>query len=54
VISGPLVAKGNASLQTDLPTGIYRISAAGLPDAEPARLAVGPYRTSSENDLLQP
>jgi hypothetical protein len=53
-VSGRLVANGNASLQTALPTGVYRISAAGLPDAEPGRLVVGSYRTSSENDLLLP
>ncbi len=54
VTSGPLVANGNASLQTALPAGLYTISAAGLPGAEPAHLLVGTYRTSSENDLLLP
>ncbi len=54
VSSGELVANGNASQLTDLPTGIYEIAAAGLPDAKPARLVVGPYRTSSENDILLP
>jgi hypothetical protein len=49
-----LVANGNISLQTALPTGIYTVSAAGIPSAEPARLVVGPLRTSSENDLLLP
>jgi hypothetical protein len=53
-ISGPLVANGNASLQTALPSGVYRVSAAGLPGAEPAQLVVGTYRTSSENDVLLP
>lgn len=54
VSSGELVANGNASQLTDLPTGIYEVAAAGIPGAEPARLVVGPYRTSSENDILLP
>jgi hypothetical protein len=52
--SGPLVANGNASLLTQLPTGIYRISAADIPSAKPVRFVVGPYRTSSRNDVLLP
>jgi hypothetical protein len=61
VVRGPrdttsvqVVANGNGSLLADLPTGTYRLTAAGLPDTEPARLVVGPYRTSSENDILLP
>jgi len=54
VSPGELVANGNATLLTDLSTGIYEIAAAGLPGAKPARLVVGPYRTSSENDILLP
>ena len=60
-ISGPdsatsdlLVANGNNSFQVGLPTGVYRISAEGIPGAEPARLAVGPFRASSQNDVLLP
>jgi hypothetical protein len=53
-VSGALVANGNGSLQTTLPTGVYRISAADVPSAKPVRFSVGPYRTSSENDLLLP
>jgi hypothetical protein len=49
-----LVANGNISLQTALPTGVYTVSAADIPSAEPARLVVGPFRTSSENDVLLP
>lgn len=49
-----LVANGNGSLQTSLPTGIYRISAADIPSAKPVRFVVGPYRTSSQNDVLLP
>lgn len=52
--SRPLVAKGAVTLQTALPTGVYTVRAADIPDAEPGRLVVGPYRTSSENDLLLP
>jgi hypothetical protein len=49
-----LVANGNASLLTALPTGVYTVSAAGIPKAKPARFSVGPYRTSSQNDVLLP
>lgn len=50
----PLVAQGNIRLLAALPTGVYEVSAANLPDVEPAKLTVGPYRSSSENDLLLP
>jgi hypothetical protein len=53
-ISGPLVANGNASLQTELPTGVYTVSAADIPSAKPVRFTVGPFRTSSQNDVLLP
>jgi len=53
-ISGPLGANGNASLQTELPTGVYRVSAADIPSAKPVRFVVGPFRTSSQNDVLLP
>ncbi len=52
--SGLLVANGNGTMLTSLPTGAYRLSAADIPGAEPARFAVGPYRTSSQNDVLLP
>lgn len=52
--SPPLVAQGNISLLAALPTGVYTVSAANLPDVEPAKLTVGPYRSSSSNDLLLP
>jgi hypothetical protein len=52
--SGPLVANGNGSLLTALPTGVYRVSAADIPSAKPVRFAVGPYRTSSQNNVLLP
>jgi hypothetical protein len=49
-----LIANGAVTLQAALPTGLYRISAKGIPGAKPAILGVGPYRSSSENDLLLP
>jgi hypothetical protein len=53
-ISGPLVANGNASLQASLPTGAYTVSAADIPSAKPVHFTVGPFRTSSQNDVLLP
>lgn len=52
--SGPMVANGNGTYHVNLPTGVYTISAADIPSAKPARLTVGPYRASSQNDLLLP
>lgn len=52
--SEPLYANSNVSLQAILPTGVYRVSAADLPGAKPARLVVGPFRSSSEDDVLLP
>jgi hypothetical protein len=49
-----LVANGAITLQAQLPTGAYEVSAADVPSAKPARLIVGPYRSSSENDVLLP
>jgi hypothetical protein len=54
VTSGRLVANGAVSLETRLPTGVYTVSAADVPAAKPAKLVVGPYRSSSENDVLLP
>jgi hypothetical protein len=54
VSSGDLVANGNGAFQIDLPTGVYEVTAADIPAAEPGRLVVGPYRVSSENELLLP
>ena len=53
-ISGALVPNGNGTLLVNLPTGIYRVSAADIPGAKPARLVIGPYRSSSQNDVLLP
>jgi hypothetical protein len=52
--SKPLYRNSNITLQTILPTGVYEVSAADIPGAKPAKLVVGPYRTSSENDVLLP
>jgi hypothetical protein len=52
--SEPLYANANITLQAILPTGVYQVSAADIPGAEPAKLVVGPRRTSSENDVLLP
>jgi hypothetical protein len=42
-----------ATFAAELPTGKYTIAAAGQQGA-PATLKVGPYRASSQNDLLLP
>jgi hypothetical protein len=52
--SGPLVANGNGSFQASLPTGAYVVRAAGVPGAKPVRFAIGPFRSSSQNDVLLP
>jgi hypothetical protein len=52
--SGPLVANGNGSFQASLPTGAYTVRAAGIPGAKPVRFTIGPYRSSSQNDVLLP
>jgi hypothetical protein len=49
-----LAANSAVTLQAQLPTGVYTVSAADVPAAKPARLVVGDYRTSSENDVLLP
>jgi hypothetical protein len=52
--SGPLFANSPGSFQANLPTGTYLIAATDIPSARPAKLVVGPYRASSENDVLLP
>ncbi len=61
VVHGPadatskrLVSSGNVSLLAALPTGAYTVRAANVPGAKPARFVVGPYRSSSKNDVLLP
>ena len=52
--SGPIPGNSPGTLLTDLPTGTYVVAAAGIPGARPGKLVVGPYRASSENDILLP
>ena len=52
--SGPLFANSPVSFQADLPAGTYVITAADIPSARPGKLVVGPFRASSENDVLLP
>jgi hypothetical protein len=54
VKSGPLHPNSPGTTQANLPTGTYTITAAGVPGAKPAKLVVGPVRTSSQNDVLLP
>jgi hypothetical protein len=42
------------TFQTELPTGSYRVTAGGVPGDGSEQLTVGPYRASSENDVLLP
>lgn len=54
VSSDTIFGNTTDTLQTDLPTGRYTISAADIPGATEAKLTVGPYRASSQNDVLLP
>lgn len=61
VVHGPrnatskrLVAGGNVSLLTALPSGTYTVRATDVPGARPVSFVVGPYRSSSQNDVLLP
>jgi hypothetical protein len=54
VDSVPIPAGTPTTLQTDLPTGTYVLAAANIPGARPGKLVVGPYRASSQNDVLLP
>ncbi len=49
---GTALAHSPETFQTELPTGAYTITAAGIAASD--RLAVGPYRASSQNDVLLP
>lgn len=51
--SGPLHANSSGSFQIELPTGTYVLGATGI-SARPGKLIVGPYRASSQNDVLLP
>jgi hypothetical protein len=52
--SDPIYPRSPGTLHAELPTGTYLIAASGVPGARPAKLTVGPYRASSENDVLLP
>lgn len=52
--SETIPANSPGTTQTDLPTGTYVVAASGVPGARPAKLSVGPYRASSQNDVLTP
>jgi hypothetical protein len=52
--SGPILASSPGTMQADLPTGTYTVAAADIPGARPGKLIVGPYRASSQNDVLLP
>jgi hypothetical protein len=54
VSSVTIPAGSPATLQTNLPTGAYVVGAANVPSARPGKLVVGPYRASSQNDVLLP
>lgn len=60
-LSGPtsaasetIYAMSPGTLHTSLPTGTYVVTVDGVPTARPGKLIVGPYRASSENDVLLP
>jgi hypothetical protein len=54
VESGPVFARSPATFQASLPTGSYTVVASDIPGARPAHFTVGPYRASSQNELLLP
>ena len=54
VESEPVLAHSPATVEAELPTGTYRITASGIPYGQAGKLEVGPYRASSQNDILQP
>jgi hypothetical protein len=53
-LSSEIPAGETGRLKVALPTGHYTVSAAGLTDARPGTLDIGPERTSAQNDLLLP
>jgi hypothetical protein len=50
--SETIPARSPGTVQADLSTGTYTVSASGVGGSD--RLVVGPYRASSKNDLLLP
>lgn len=51
---GPVFARSPATFQTALPSGRYTVIAADVDGARPGHFTVGPYRASSQYDLLLP
>jgi len=49
---GKVLARSPETFQTELPTGSYTVTADGIAASD--QLAVGPYRASSQNDVLLP
>jgi hypothetical protein len=54
VDSPPIPATSPGTFQTELPTGSYFVTANGVPASGTHLLTIGPYRASSENDVLLP
>jgi hypothetical protein len=52
--SAPIPGRSPGTMQADLETGTYTVAVQGVPGARPGKLVVGPYRASSENDVLLP
>jgi len=52
--SEPVPPRSPGTFQLDLPAGSYTIATPGVPRARSGRLTVGPYRASSQNDVLLP
>lgn len=52
--SETVFARSPATIPASLPSGSYTVLAAGLPGARPGHFTVGPFRASSQNDLLLP
>jgi hypothetical protein len=54
VKAGPVFARSPATIQASLPTGSYTVVASDVDGARPGHFTVGPYRASSQNELLLP
>lgn len=52
--SGTIYAHSPGTFGVELPAGSYTIAAVNMPGARPGHLTVGPYRASSQNDVLLP
>jgi hypothetical protein len=52
--AGTVFARSPATFQASLPTGSYTVLAADVRGARPGHFTVGPYRASSQHELLLP